>query len=134
MKKLFFAFVMMFAVFAMTSCGGQATPADAAKECIELLKTKDFKALVETIDYSQMKAEEQEQAKQMFLAMFDEKGSKMIDEKQGIVSYTLVSEEIAEDGKSAKVKYDITYGDGTTQTQIFELVLVDGVWKQQVKK
>jgi hypothetical protein len=81
-----------------------------------------------------MKAEEQEQAKQMFLAMFDEKGSKMIDEKQGIVSYTLVSEEIAEDGKSAKVKYDITYGDGTTQTQIFELVLVDGVWKQQIKK
>lgn len=31
-------------------------------------------------------------------------------------------------------RYDAAPVAGTTQTQIFELVLVDGVWKQQVKK
>ena len=45
-----------------------------------------------------------------------------------------VSEEIAEDGKTAKVAYEIVYGDGSKEEQKFDMVLVDGAWKQEIKK
>lgn len=135
MKKLFFVLVCVFALMA-TSCGGNsATPAGAAADCIELIKAKDYEGFVETINMSENATpEEIEQAKQMYVALFKDKGEKQMEKKGGIESYTLVSEEIAEDGNTAKVKYDITYGDGSVETQKFDMVLVDGVWKQEVKK
>ena len=78
--------------------------------------------------------EEIEQAKQMYVSLFKDKGEKQMEKKGGIESYTLVSEELAEDGKTAKVKYDVTYGDGSVDTQKFNMVLVDGEWKQEMKK
>lgn len=135
MKKLFFVLVCVFALMA-TSCGGNsATPAGAAADCIELIKAKDYEGFVETINMSENATpEEIEQAKQMYVSLFRDKGEKQIEKKGGIESYTLVSEEIAEDGQTAKVKYDITYGNGSVETQKFDMVLVDGVWKQEVKK
>ncbi len=135
MKKVFLALVCVFALMA-TSCGGDsATPAGAAAECIELIKAKDYEGFVETIKMSENATpEEVEQVKQMYVSMFKEKGEKQMEKKGGIESYTLVSEEIAEDGQTAKVKYDVTYGDGSTDTQKFDMVLVDGKWMQEVKK
>ena len=52
----------------------------------------------------------------------------------GIQSYTLVKEEIAEDGNSAKVEFEVTYGDGSKKTEKMNFVLVDGEWKQEIKK
>ncbi len=135
MKKLFFVLVSVFALMATSCSGDSATPAGAAAECIELIKAKDYEGFVETIKMSENATpEEVEQVKQMYVSLFKEKGDKQMEKKGGIDSYTLVSEEIAEDGKTAKVKYDITYGDGSVDTQKFDMVLVDGVWKQEVKK
>lgn len=135
MKKVFLALVCVFALMA-TSCGGNSvTPAGAAAECIELIKAKDYEGFVETIKMSENATpEEIEQTKQMYVSLFKEKGEKQMEKKGGIESYTLVSEEIAEDGQTAKVKYDVTYGDGSTDTQKFNMVLVDGKWMQEVKK
>ncbi|MBR5898613.1 MAG: DUF4878 domain-containing protein [Muribaculaceae bacterium] len=134
MKKLFFALVCMFAAMVVTSCGGSATPADAAADCIELMKAQDFEGIVESMYFGDITAEEQAQAKEMYVAMFNEKGAKQLEKLGGISSYALVSEEIAEDGQTAVVKYDITYGDGSVKNQKFNMVLVDGEWKQSAKK
>lgn len=135
MKKLFFALVCMFAVMAVTSCGGSsATPAGAAADCIELIKAQDYEGFVETIHFGDATPEEIEQAKAMYVSLFKDKGSKQIEKKGGIASYTLISEEIAEDGQTAKVKYELTYGDGSTETQKFDMTFVDGEWKQVIKK
>ena len=134
MKKVLFSLVCLVACLLVISCGGASTPADAAADCVELIKAQDYEALVETIDFSEVEADKVQESKDLFLALFKEKGGKEMEKKQGITSYTLVSEEIAEDGKSAVVKYDITYGDGSTQTNTFNMVLVDGEWKQSVKK
>ena len=49
MKKLFFVLVCMFAIMA-TSCGGGAsTPTDAATDCIELIKAKDYEGFVDKL-------------------------------------------------------------------------------------
>ena len=134
MKKVLFSLVCLVACLLVASCGGASTPADAAADCIELMKAQDYEALVATIDFSEVEVDKQQESKDMFLALFKEKGGKEMKQKQGITSYTLVSEEVAEDGKTATVKYDVTYGDGSTKTNTFNMVLVDGEWKQSVKK
>ena len=135
MKKLFVAVMCMGAMLATTSCGGGAsTPAEAAADCLELMKDKDYEGFVETIKVEADTPEEAKQGKEMLVAMLKEKGDAMMEQKQGIASYTLVSEEVAEDGQTAKVVYDVTYGDGSTDKQKFDMVLVDGEWKQDLKK
>lgn len=59
---------------------------------------------------------------------------KQVKKKQGIASYKTVSEEIAEDGKTAVVKVEFTYGNGSTDTEKYDLKLVDGAWKPYIKK
>lgn len=134
MKKLFLALVCFVATFAFVSCGGSSTPADQAAEWIELVKAKDYKAFVETLNLQGETEEEIEQAKQFYLGMFEGKAEKTIAKHGGIESYTLVSEEVAEDGNSAKVEYELTYGDGTKDKTKFNMVKIDGEWKNEIKK
>lgn len=134
MKKLFFALVCFVASFAFVSCGGPSTPADVSADWIELVKAKDYKAFVETFNVTGESAEEIEQQKQFLLGMFEGKAEKSIAKHGGIDSYTLISEEVAEDGNTAKVEYEITYTDGTKDKTKFNMVKVDGEWKNDVKK
>lgn len=136
MKKLFLSLVCMIALITISSCGGSsATPSDTAKEWIELIKAKDYESFVETIQPNEKATpEEAEQTKQMYLSLFKDKGDKQIEKKGGIDSYSILSETIAEDGKTAKVEYEIVYGNGKKDKQSFDMVLVDGKWKQSVKK
>lgn len=126
----------MIALITISSCGGSsATPSDTAKEWIELIKAKDYESFVETIQPNEKATpEEAEQTKQMYLSLFKDKGDKQIEKKGGIDSYSILSETIAEDGKTAKVEYEIVYGNGKKDKQSFDMVLVDGKWKQSVKK
>lgn len=134
MKKVFLALVCMVTLFAVTSCGG-TTPADAAKDCIEMVKAGDYEGFVETIKFSdEMTAEEVEQTKAMYVSLLSDKGAKQIEKKGGMESYTLVSEEISEDGQTAKVVYEVVYADGSKDEQKFDMILVDGKWMQQVNK
>lgn len=136
MKKLFLSLVCMIALITISSCdGSSATPSDTAKEWIELIKAKDYESFVETIQPNEKATpEEAEQTKQMYLSLFKDKGDKQIEKKGGIDSYSILSETIAEDGKTAKVEYEIVYGNGKKDKQSFDMVLVDGKWKQSVKK
>ena len=134
MKKILFAIVCLVASFTFASCGGGSTPADQGAKCIELLKDKDYKAFVETINFEGETAEEIDQQKQFFLELLTKKVDEMYETVGGIQSYTLVNEEIAEDGNSAKVEFEVTYGDGSKKTEKMNFVLVDGEWKQEIKK
>lgn len=74
--------------------------------------------------------EDIENAKTMLVALMKEKGGKSMKEKEGIKSYEILSEEIAEDGNSAVVKVKIVYGNGTEDEQKIKLVKdKDGEWK-----
>lgn len=135
MKKLFLALVCMVTLMAVTSCGGTATPTAAAEEGLEMIKAGNYEGFVETIYFGEKATEEEvKQAKEMYVSLFKEKGDKQITKKGGIASYNVLSEEVAEDGKTAKVAYEIVYGDGSKEEQKFDMVLVDGAWKQEIKK
>ena len=135
MKKLFLALVCMVTLMAVTSCGGTATPTAAAEEGLEMIKAGNYEGFVETIYFGEKATEEEvKQAKEMYVSLFKEKGDKQITKKGGIASYNVLSEEIAEDGKTAKVAYETTYGDGSTDKMNLDLILVDGEWKPTIIK
>lgn len=136
MKKIFITMVCMVALLATSSCGGSAsTPAGAAAEGIELIKAKDYEGFVETIKMPEnATSEEIEQTKQLYVSLFRDKAAKQMEKKGGIQSYTLVSEEIAEDGKTAVVKYEVIYGNGSTDKQKFDMIFDGGEWKHNLKK
>ena len=60
--------------------------------------------------------------------------AKKIEKKEGITSYEVVEETIAEDGQTAKVKIKINYGNGSDEIDKYDLQLVDGEWKPVLKK
>ncbi len=137
MKKLFLIASCLFAMVLATSCGGSgaSTPADEALKCVKMLQDGNYEALVEEIQFDEdATAEEVEQSKQMLLAMAKDKGAKQIEEKGGITSYEVVEETIAEDGQTAKVKVAVTYGNGKTENEKYDLVNVDGTWKLTLGK
>lgn len=135
MKKLFLSLALCLFAFTMfISCGG-STPADKAEECVGFMKDSKYEALVNEISFPEDATPEQvEETKKMFTALLTEKGSKQIEEKGGIQSYEVVEETISEDGKTAQVKIDIKYGNGTNEVETFDLVLVDGEWKLKLNK
>ncbi len=136
MKKILLFAVAVFVMTLMTACGGtSSTPSDSAKECVELMKAGDFKALVEKMHFDEsMSAEQQQGMKDLIVSMGNEKISKEIEKKGGIKSYEVIEETIAEDGKTAVVKMKITYGDDSTKDEKYDMALVDDTWKPVVKK
>lgn len=135
MKKLLFVLVCVFAIMATSCGGGSSTPTDATSDCLELIKAKDYEGFVKSLKMKDSATpEEIEQAQQMYLALFKEKVDKQIEKKGGFASYSILSEEISEDGATAKVKYEIAYGDGSTDNQTMDLVCVNGEWKPEIKK
>ena len=128
MKKILLFAVAVFVMTLMTACGGTgSTPSDSAKECVELMKAGDFKALVEKMHFDESMSAEQQQGMKDLI-------SKEIEKKGGIKSYEVIEETIAEDGKTAVVKMKITYGDDSTKDEKYDMALVDDTWKPVVKK
>ena len=133
MKKLLFALVCFVASLTFASCGAP-TPADEAAKWLELIKAKDYKGFVETIKFKDEDPAKVEKQKEFYCSMFEQKADKTFDKKGGIDSYNLVSKEISEDGSKAKVKFELTYGDGSKDDASFDMVLVDGKWMNEVNK
>lgn len=138
MKKnllLLVAFILTATVFIACGGGDGSTPTAAAEKCAELLKAGDYEGITNQLAFDENASKEDIDAtKAMLVAMGKEKSEKQIAEKQGITSYKVVSEEIAEDGNTAIVKVEFTYGDGSTDIQKYDLKLVDGQWKPYLKK
>ncbi len=136
MKKLFLLASCLFVLVLAASCGGSgaSTPSDEALKCVALIQDGNYEALVEEIQFDQDTPEKVEQAKQMLIAMGKDKGAKQIEAKGGITDYKVVEETIAEDGQTAKVKVDVTYGNGSVETEKYNMVNVDGTWKMTIDK
>ena len=128
MKKILFMSLAAIAmVLCMASCGSKPTPTSITKDCIESIKNGDYKAFAETLNVG-------DEEKAQFQQLLEEKGKKAIEKKDGIVGYEILSEEISEDGLKATVEAEIEYGNGKKDKSKFRYELVDGEWKQVIKK
>lgn len=135
MKKVFYFGLLATILFIMASCGGASTPGAAAKQYAEYVRDGKYEKFVDGIVFDEkMDAAKVKEAKEGLTAMLKEKVSKEIEKKQGIKQIDLVSEEVAEDGNTAKVILKQTYGNGETEENTYDMVKQDGKWKMNIGK
>lgn len=131
MKKLFVTFLVAVAAIALWSCGGvENTPKGVAEASIKCMQNEDIKGYVDLLYFDDSKNKGSEQEKEKFAEIIKGKVLVSLKEKEGIKSYETLSEEISENGNSAKVKMKITYGNGEESNQTFKLLKdKEGKWK-----
>lgn len=102
---------MFIAALTMSGCSDNS-PKGVAEKAVSCMQAKDWKGYVDLMYFEEKEGKDIAKEKEEFAALLKEKGDKTIDEKGGIKSYEIISEEIAEDGNTATVKAKIVYGNG----------------------
>ena len=127
--------LMAICLFSFSACSlGSSSPGEAAKKYTGYLKSGNYEKFVDCIAVGEDTSEEEAKAgKAMFVAMMD-KVKKSIEAKGGIKDIEVISETIAEDGKSAEVVLKMTYNDGTVSEDDMDMVMENGKWKMSIKK
>lgn len=122
MKKLLSLVAVICAMVVLGSCGEPASPSATIDKALTCIQNKDSKGYV-----ALLKVDDSQKAMMESIA---DKAFKAADEKGGLKSWTIKSEEIAEDGQTAVVKADLIYGsDETPVESTYNLVLDNGEWK-----
>ena len=123
MKKLLSIAIVLCAMIGFTSCGNDAaTPSATVEKALKCIQDKDSKGYVALLQV--------EESQKAMMESIADKAFKAAEEKGGLKSWTIKSEEIAEDGQSAEVKADLIYGNDEAPVESsYKLVLVDGAWK-----
>lgn len=131
MKKVFtFALAaLMMCSLALVACGGNggSTPSDVVKKAMDCAVNKDYKGMVQYIEGVDATATEKDIEE---AAAFIEFAYSFND---GLASYEILGEEIAEDGQSATVKLNMTFGNGKTNETDGTVVKTDDGWKLSMK-
>jgi hypothetical protein len=139
MKKIIsfvFAIATVAVCGAMFSCGGgTSSPGAAAKKYVEYVAAGDYDKFLEGVYFSDnATATDVEQGKAMLRSLLTDKVEKEYGEKGGLKSVEVLSENISEDGKTAKVEMRYTYGNGETSDEESDMILVDGKWLMNMNK
>ena len=112
------------------SCGGGAignSPGATVKKSINLMAEKNYEKVVAMYTKKDGSAlTEEEKGKMLGLMTM---ANAELTKKQGVKTLEIIEEKISEDGKTASVKWKITYGNGETDNNNGDLVKVGSDWK-----
>lgn len=135
MKRFLYLSMMAVAMFVMAACSSTSTPGKALEQYMEAAKKGNYEKFVDGIAFKDgLSGEEIEQQKKMWISLLEEKGTKEFEKKGGIESIEIISEEIAEDGNSAVVKFKQTFGNGEVDEDSQTMVKKDGKWLMNINK
>ncbi len=126
--------MMLACAFGFASCGGADTPTAVAEKSIQCLQDGDYEGYVDLLQLEVDEGEDLNQKKESAVVLIREKAKEFIEKQEGIKSYEVLSETIAEDGNSAKVEMNVVYGNGKEDKQTVKLVKVDDEWKVDFNK
>jgi hypothetical protein len=132
MKKLtvLFGAIAFVLTIGLQSCGGGAignSPGATVKKSISLITEKNYEKVVSMYAKKDGTAlTEEEKGKMLGLMTM---ANAELTKKQGVKSLEIIEEKISDDGKTAEVKWKITYGNGESEDNDGKLVNVDGDWK-----
>ena len=121
MKKIIgFVAIAAFAL-VMAACGGDNSPKSVAEEAVKCIQDKDYAGYVDLMYLSVKEGENIDEKKQAITDMLQSKAQSTLDTKGGIKSCEVLSETIAEDGKTAVVEMNIVYGNGEEKKDSMKL-------------
>lgn len=121
------AFVL---TIGLQSCGGGGignSPGATVKKSINLMAEKKYDKVVSMYVKSDGTALTEEEKGKMLGLM--NMANAELTKKQGVKTLDIIEEKISEDGKTASVKWKITYGNGETEDNDGKLIKVNGDWK-----
>ena len=124
MKKVFLGFVVIMLAVVAVSCSKSNSPKDVVTTYLQAMKSKDYKKAADCFYYEGTK-DEIKTAKSEMVDLI-EKGGQSLEEKGGIKSFKINS--VEEEGDTAVVKGEITYGNGDVKEDEIMTKKVDGKW------
>ena len=126
MKRIITIAAIALAALLAFSCGSKSNgPEGVVKKAFEAIEKHDYDGYAATFNIS-------ESDQKMLAGMLEEKISEEIDKKGGIDNYKITDIQI--DGEKATAKVHVVYKDKSEDDQTVNLVKVDDVWKQDLKK
>ena len=127
MSRSLVSMLIVVSFFALVSCGGGgAEPSDTVKSFVEKVEKADYEA---AFDYLYLGGQEMDEDSKTKLSGLLAMGKAEMDKKEGIKSMEVISEEIAEDGETAKVEMKFIYGNGDENTEKYRLQKDGDDWK-----
>jgi hypothetical protein len=129
MKKMNYLVLALLMLGLTISCTNQSSPGKAAKRYMEYAAKGDFEKFVDGFYFGEeVSKEEIKEGKAMMVSLVGEKVKPAFDKKGGLKSVEVVSETLSDDGKSAEAVLKLTYGNGETDEDTIDMILVDGKW------
>ncbi|MBO5134263.1 MAG: DUF4878 domain-containing protein [Bacteroidaceae bacterium] len=127
MKKLLAGLFACVCVFLLAACGGAGanTPTAVAENYLSELKAGNYEAMLDQLYFKQ---EMSDTDKEQLVAMCKGKMEDTIEKNGEIKGWEITSEEIAEDGQKAVVKYTLKHENKDVEDKL-KLINVDGEWK-----
>lgn len=120
MKKFLYILIAAVALLGFASCTSN-TPSATVKKAYACMQKNDIDGYMQYVE-----ADEKTEA---LIGMFKEKLEQALESQGGLESYKVSDEQIDEDGETATVKVELTYGNGKTDTENVKLKKIDGKWK-----
>jgi hypothetical protein len=128
MKKNRLALILavVFSISMLSCGGGNDSPGKPIKEFYGAVADGKFgKASDYVVKKDGVKLSKEEKAKiKSMVSMM----SKRLEQNDGFKEVKILKEEIAEDGKSADVEYEVWYKNGEKKKESQKVVNVDGEW------
>ena len=125
MKKVLLGFAVILLAVVAVSCSSKSnSPKDVAETFIQAMKSKNYEKAADCFYYEGTKDEIKADRAQV--VAFMEKAGQSMEKQGGIKSYKINS--VEEDGDTAVVKGEITYGDGEVKEDEILTKKVDGKW------
>ncbi len=128
MKKTMTAMLALIVACTMTlmACGGKGaakadTPTATFEKYADCVKKGDYTKAVDLLEDSDKATQEE---KDFIVALMKEAEST----NGGLDAYEVLSEEISEDGQSAKLKVKLTYGNGETKETTQDMLKTESGW------
>ncbi len=130
MKKFLCGFFAAVACFLLVSCSSK--PGDVVENYLSDLKAGRYSEIPDYMHSSKAEWTEKERAE--VVSLYETKVDESIKKNEGIRSYRIDSEEMAQSGEEATVSYTIVYGNGKEEPQTCTVVKIGGEWKMSVNK
>lgn len=130
MKRLVNYIVIAAVAMVMAACSGGNSPKGVAEEAVKCIQNGDYEGYVDLIYMEEKEGVDMAEQKKAIVGMIQAKASTTLAKEGGISSYDILSETVAEDGKTANVEMKLVYGNGDEKQENLKLRKTDsGDWR-----
>lgn len=130
MKRFINCIVIAASALFFAACSGGNSPKGVAEEAVKCIQNGDYEGYVNLIYMEEKEGMDIEEQKKAVVGMIQSKASTTLAKKGGITSYEILSETVADDGKTANVEMKIVYGNGDEKQEDMKMRKTDsGDWR-----